>query len=81
MVIISSSHPSAILGFTLDNLPDKKRAAIEENKPLKLKRIKIYLSVLTPENFAASGLFPIIKISLPKYVLCKKISSQIQIHA
>ena len=48
IVIISSSQPKAIFGRTLDNLPDKKIAAIAENKPLSENSIKVYLSTSIP---------------------------------
>ena len=48
IVIISNSQPKAILGRTLDSLPDKNMAAIAENRPLRVKRTKVYLSTAIP---------------------------------
>ena len=42
--MISNSQPNAIFGLTLDNLPDKKIAAIAEKRPFKVNRTKLYLS-------------------------------------
>ena len=59
IVIISSSHPKAMFGRTLDNLPDKNIAAIEENRPLSVNNTNVYLSTSIPVYCAESGLFPI----------------------
>ena len=69
--MISNSQPNAIFGLTLDNLPDKKIAAIAEKRPFKVNRTKVYLSTWIPVYCADSGLFPIEYIRLPIIVLCK----------
>jgi hypothetical protein len=69
MVIISNSQPNAILGLTLDSLPDKKIAAIAEKSPFKVNKTKVYLSTAIPVYCAASGLLPIEYIFFPTEVL------------
>ena len=69
MVIISNSQPNAILGLTLDNLPDKKIDARAEKNPFIVNKTNVYLSTLIPVYRAASGLFPIANILLPIIVL------------
>ena len=71
MVIISNSHPNAILGLTLESLPDRKMAAIAENSPFSVNKTKVYLSTAIPVYWAASGLLPIENIFFPTVVLCR----------